>query len=194
MSIIARRNAGPFTQGRSGMIGAFEAREPSVGIFWVVQTSVEEARLLSAGCPLEAAEPYGDCLTFPDGHYRVWERWRNMRDHDAALQAIVRTFEYEDWPRGRIVFDRLKEQFVLYADQKLLISETIAKIESRFAIAPEQTKAESLPERRDAGPFPNQLTDCSSASALGAPRPWRGYRARSRQGAGSAGRLSLREP
>ena len=108
-----------------------------------VQTSVGNLDFCRPARPLEAAEPYGDCLTFPDGHYQVWERWRNMRDRDAALRAIVRTFEYEDWPRGRIVFDRLKECFVLYADRKLLSPETIAQIENRFAIAPEQTKTET---------------------------------------------------
>ncbi len=66
-----------------------------------------------------------------------------MRDPDAALRAIVRTFEYEDWPRGRVVFDRLKEHFVLYADRKLLSPETIGQIESRFAIAPEHAEAET---------------------------------------------------
>ncbi len=38
------------------------------------------------------------------------------KDQDAALRALVRSFEYEDWPRGRIVYDRLKERFTLYAD------------------------------------------------------------------------------
>ena len=51
------------------MIGAFVAHGPSVGIFWVVETGPGEARLLTAGCSLEAAEPYGDFLTFAGGHY-----------------------------------------------------------------------------------------------------------------------------
>jgi len=62
-----------------------------------------------------------------------------MRDPDAAL----RTFQYEDWPRGRIVLDRSEEQFVLYADRKRLRSETIAQIGRRFGIPPEKTKAET---------------------------------------------------
>jgi hypothetical protein len=36
---------------------------PHVGIFWLVQATDDEARLLAAGCPLDQAEPYGDCLT-----------------------------------------------------------------------------------------------------------------------------------
>jgi hypothetical protein len=52
------------------MIGAFVAHGPSVGIFWVVEPGSGEPRLLTAGCSPEAAEPYGDFLTFPDGHYK----------------------------------------------------------------------------------------------------------------------------
>jgi hypothetical protein len=119
--------------------GAFAADGPSVGIFWVVETGPGQARLLTAGCSLEAAEPYGDCLTFPGGHYEVRERWRNSKDSDGALQSLVRTFEYEDWPRGRIVFDRLKNDFIIYADRKLMRPGTIAAIQKQFTIAPGQT-------------------------------------------------------
>jgi hypothetical protein len=40
------------------------------------------------------------------GHCETWELWRRDRTVDPALRAIVRSYEYEDWPRGRIVFDR----------------------------------------------------------------------------------------
>jgi hypothetical protein len=43
---------------------------PHLEIFWVVQTSNGEAKLLAAGCPLDRAEPYGDCLTYGPGHMK----------------------------------------------------------------------------------------------------------------------------
>jgi hypothetical protein len=125
------------------VIGAFSAEMPSLGIFWVVEAAPREARLLTAGCSLEAAAPYGDFLTFPDGHYDVWEGWRTLRDPDAALRALVRTFEYEECPRGRIVFDRVKKRFVLYADRKLMLPETISQIQARFALSPDKTIVET---------------------------------------------------
>jgi hypothetical protein len=125
------------------MIGAFEAEGPSVGIFWMVETGLGEARLLTAGCLLEAAEPYGDCLTFADGHYDVWARWRKARGDDRAVQGLVRSYEYEDWPRGRIVFDQTKGRFILYADRKLLLPETLALIRKRFSIAAEDSVVET---------------------------------------------------
>jgi hypothetical protein len=121
------------------MIGDFAAHGASVGIFWVVETDTGEARLLAAGCSLEAAEPYGDFLTFADGHYEVWEGWRDVKEPDLALWGVVRTFEYEDWPRGRIVFDQMKKHFILYADRKLMLPGTIAQIRTRFAISPDRT-------------------------------------------------------
>lgn len=124
------------------MISAFEAAGPSVGIFWLVETSTGTTHWLTAGCSLQAAEPYGDFLTFPDGHYEAWERWRQTKDLDAALRALVRSFEYEDWPRGRIVYDRPKNRFTLYADAKLMKPETIARIRERFVLPAELTSVE----------------------------------------------------
>jgi hypothetical protein len=74
----------------------------------------------SAGCPLDQAEPYGDCLTYGPGHYETCDHWPHDRTVDPALRALVRSYEYEDWPRGRIVIDRARDLFVLYADRKLL--------------------------------------------------------------------------
>jgi hypothetical protein len=125
------------------MIGAFVAQDPSVGIFWVVETRPGEVRLLTAGCYLEAAEPYGDFLTFAGGHHAVWASWRKIRDPNAALRALVRTFEYEEWPRGRIVFDQQKKLFTLYADRKLTPRETISQIQARFALPPASTSVET---------------------------------------------------
>ena len=126
------------------MIGAFNAEGPSVGIFWAVENAAGDARLLTAVCSVEAAEPYGDYLTFPDGHSEVWEGWRNSKDQDdPALRAVVRTFEYQDWPRGRIVFDQMKKLFILYADRKLMLPETISQIQARFALPPDKTTVDT---------------------------------------------------
>src|ERR1700730_3575015 len=50
------------------------------------------------------------------GHYDTWACWRRDKSVDPALRALVRSYEYEDWPRGRIVFDRARDLFILYAD------------------------------------------------------------------------------
>jgi hypothetical protein len=125
------------------MNSAFQAAVPSVGIFWLVETTVGTTHWLTAGCSLEAAEPFGDFLTFDDGHYEVWERWRHTKDLDAPLRGLVRSYEYEDWPRGRIVYDRSKNRFTLYADRKLMKAETIARIREQFALPAELASVKS---------------------------------------------------
>ena len=81
------------------MTGTSPGETPHVGIFWLVQSPGDEVRLLTAGCPLDQAELYGDCLTYSPGHYETWAHWRRDRSAEPALRAIVRSYEYEDWPR-----------------------------------------------------------------------------------------------
>ncbi len=116
---------------------------PHVGIFWVAQTSNGEARLLAVGCPMDQAEPYGDCLTYGPGHYDTWARWRRNRTLDPAFRAIVRSSEYEDWPRGRIVFNRARDVFIIYADRKLLTPAMITRIETQFHLPEKRTEVKS---------------------------------------------------
>jgi hypothetical protein len=56
-----------------------------------------------------------------------------------------------DWPRGRIVFDRSRELFIIYADRKLLTPATIARNPVSFAAATHRDpKRLALSEHRDA--------------------------------------------
>jgi hypothetical protein len=138
----SRQNNRPRERHGDNMTGTAQHETPQLGIFWLGQTSDGEARLLAAGCPLDQAEPYGDCLTYGPGHYEIWAHWRRARPVDPAVRAIVRSYEYEDWPRGRIVFDRARDLFIIYADRKLLTPATIACIETRFH-TPQRTEVQS---------------------------------------------------
>lgn len=110
--------------------------EPRVGVFWMVETAAGRVHLLTAAMLLAEAEPYGDFLTFGSGHYEVWSRWRSDKTLDRDVLVLVRTDEYEDWPRGRVVFDGVKQRFVIYADRKLLTVDRVAAITERFGIDP----------------------------------------------------------
>ncbi|MBA3726916.1 MAG: hypothetical protein H0W86_10790 [Armatimonadetes bacterium] len=120
-----------------------QGEAPHVGIFWVAQTDGGEARLLAAGCPLDQAEPYGDCLTYSPGHYKTWERWRRDKTIDPGRRALARSYEYEDWPRGRITFDRGRDRFILHADRKLLTPAMIARIQAHFRLPKVRTEIQS---------------------------------------------------
>jgi hypothetical protein len=85
---------------------------------------------------------YRNCLTYIPGHYETGYHWRRDRTVDPALRAIVRSYEYEDWPRGRIVFDRARDLFILYADRKLMTPATIARIATHFHLPAERTEVQ----------------------------------------------------
>ena len=38
---------------------------------------------------------------------------------DEAIRALIASSEYEDWPRGRVVFDRAAGNFITYADGQI---------------------------------------------------------------------------
>jgi hypothetical protein len=124
------------------MTAIAQCETPRVGIFWLVQATDGEARLLAAGS-LDQAEPYGDCLTYGPGHYETWAHWRRDRTVDPALRTLARSYEYEDWPRGRIVFDRARDLFIIYADRKLLTPATIARIQAQFHLPGNRTEIQS---------------------------------------------------
>jgi hypothetical protein len=62
---------------------------------------------------------------------------------DPALCATVWLYEYEDWPRGRIVFDRSRDLYIIYADRKILTPEMIARIETQFHLPEDRTEIQS---------------------------------------------------
>ncbi len=111
-------------------------QSPLVGIFWCVRDSAGSRHILTKHCTLDAAEEYGDCLTFGPGHYEVWENWRSAGALQPPLASIVRSHEYEEWPRGRIVFDRKADRFFLYADRRIQKAGLAPALISLFHIPP----------------------------------------------------------
>jgi hypothetical protein len=82
--------------------------EPCVGIFWLVN-----GNLLIDRTSLSEAEEYGDFLTHPSGHDRVWERYQ--RNGVVPIET-----EYEEHPRGRVMYNANTRQFTLLADRCIL--------------------------------------------------------------------------
>ena len=70
-------------------------------------------------------------------------RWRRDRTLDPALRAVVQSCEYEDWPRGRVVFDQSRGRFILYSDRKLQTPAMIARLQTRFQLPVGRTEVQS---------------------------------------------------
>jgi len=110
----------------------------SLGIFWGLPNVDHSWRILRDKTSLAEAEPYGDFLTHPRGHYDVWSEWQKLDATALAQQAIPQTVayhEYEDFPRGRIVYHVKARQFIIYADRRLQRPDVLTDIVSLFDIS-----------------------------------------------------------
>jgi hypothetical protein len=106
-----------------------------VGIFWGIPGAGDSWVLLTDATPLAEAELYGDFLTHPRGHYEAWERWKEQGlpiPADKSVAKALAGHEYEDFPRGRIVYEVKTRRFIIYADRKLQGPSTIAAIVHAF--------------------------------------------------------------
>ncbi len=115
---------------------------PLLGIYWVVDSSAGKTRLISSTCRLDAAETYGDFQVYGPGHYEIWEKWRKKTNPDPLTRSIARQWEYEDWPRGRVLFDNLKKHFIVYADKKVMKPESLRYIQNHFRLPEQQVVVE----------------------------------------------------
>jgi hypothetical protein len=108
----------------------------AVGIFWVMSKKGEQLRLLTDLVPVDHAEVYGDFRTH-GGHYEFWKMLaglgaRELRHRDLPQEPTWA--EYEDYPRGRVVFHIPSGKFTIYADRKLWKPATIASIAEKFGV------------------------------------------------------------
>jgi hypothetical protein len=113
-----------------------------VGPFWVVEAD-GQAAIIALAVPLQQADRYGDMLTVDTGHLEHWSRLagRGARAlREAGTPTAPVWSEYEEWPRGRVLYDRAAQRFIVRADRQLHRPEFIRLIADRFGIqAPEAT-------------------------------------------------------
>jgi hypothetical protein len=105
---------------------------PAVGIFWRVNGVLVIDRSTS-----DEAEPYGDCLGHAAGHYERWREWQAMgaaRLAALGYPELIASTEYDQWPRGRIVYETLARRFVVYADRGLQTPAIIDALKAAFGL------------------------------------------------------------
>jgi hypothetical protein len=118
---------------------------PKIGIFWRLQSSDDGVFLLMDCVAMAKAETYGEFLTY-GAHYEHWNKLAAMGQLallDLGIPDVVRWTEYEEWPRGRVVFHRPDNRFILYADPTLQTPPIIAEIVHRFSLPADRTDVRS---------------------------------------------------
>jgi hypothetical protein len=85
--------------------------------------------------------------------YERWEQWRKLgasRLAELGLPRQIASTEYDGWPRGRIVYEKPAQRFVIYADRRLQTPDVIAVVRSAFGLDNSEAIVRSDPHYRRA--------------------------------------------
>lgn len=104
-----------------------------VGLFFYIDSNELNCKNFLVHAISESeAEHYGDKLTDFFGHAELFEqKFPNSQ------------IEYFDFPRGRIVFDTVKNEYIIYTDKCLQTKTKIDKIKQLFKLENENCRVES---------------------------------------------------
>ena len=106
---------------------------PSVGIFWRVS-----GHLVIDYSTVHDAEQYGDCVTHATSYYDRWQQWQALGGKALVAAGFPKSIlfsEYEEWPRGRVVYETPADRDILYADRHLQGPDIVAALKTIFGIA-----------------------------------------------------------
>src|ERR1700722_13077156 len=107
-----------------------------VGPFWMVEDR-GSAILIALAVPLGQAAPYCDNLTVDTDHFEHWSGLarRGARAlRESGIPTAPVWSEYEEWPRGRVLYDRAVRRFVIRADRQLHQPRLIRLIADHFGL------------------------------------------------------------
>ncbi len=131
---------------------------PLLGIFSVAIDRAGGMRLLARTCPVYAAEPYGESLTFPPGYHETWRSGataRFRRPHRGCTPSSPPS----STTHGRVVLDTATGRFSVSADRQLLDAARVARMLSAFALPSTWTIIGTDPHRsRARRPPPGDTT------------------------------------
>ena len=124
---------------------------PCVGIFWSINDPTRGTILLTEKTPIDKGEQYGEYLTHSNGHYEFWEGLAQLGTSALASRGLPTapvSHEYEEFPRGRIVYRPKDKSFVIYADRRLQTPAFIDQIVAEFGIPKSSYTVRSDPHYR----------------------------------------------
>jgi hypothetical protein len=96
--------------GETGQDTSLSPNAPQVGIFWCVLDRAGVRHLLV-------------------------EQWQRTGTPTRSLTPVVRGHEYEEWPRGRVVFDRKADRYFLYCDRLIRNAGLVPELISLFRLS-----------------------------------------------------------
>ena len=109
--------------------------DPKVGIFWLIAK-----RLIVDSTSVSRAEDYNNCKTYARSHLEFWQ--------DLTRAGAIVEGDYEEHPRGRIVYNTRTRQFTIYADKCIIRKKAVVREIMREMNLPTRTKISTDPHYR----------------------------------------------
>ena len=94
---------------------------PRIGVFWLHLKNGKIEILFSKTMVLGLGHSYGNYIIDQAGHYDIWE---SLKSHG----IIPKNSNYEDLPRGRVSYDQVKKQYVIYHGSYIKSSPCIKQV------------------------------------------------------------------
>lgn len=92
-----------------------------VGLFFFVN-----GNFAFTGCTLDEAEEYGDFLIYPESHFDVWDNYDTL-----SYVRNKRKVDYDYFPRGRVVYRKTDDLFIIYYDK--CVEEELDRLTREYA-------------------------------------------------------------
>lgn len=105
--------------------------EPKVGVFWLV-----ERRLIIDCVPISQAEACEGFCNYPLSHEQSWSQLQRRG-------VVPAEAEYDESPRGRVVYNARTQQFLILADRCILKNPELMKRILAVLYLPANTKTKS---------------------------------------------------
>lgn len=106
---------------------------PNVGIFWVI-----DGKPLAFGDSLNNAEQWGEFKNYKEDHIHLWKFLQRSG-------IVPKDSEYEDYARGRVVYNTKTDSFMFFADRCILKDEAMVEHLLSELHLPTTTKTEGDP-------------------------------------------------
>ena len=99
-------------------------KEEHIGIFWLYQNTIVAKSLL-------AKNVNADSLGLRDVAFQHIDVWENERIYMPTFPELIGS-EYQEFPRGRVIYSNKKNKFIIYADRACLTEQVKKEILFRF--------------------------------------------------------------
>lgn len=101
-----------------------------IGVFWLFDGEVFGETTTLA----DAQQSVPGLLDSDATHVAVWEKYGNFTDSS----PILAHYDYQDIPRGRVLYQVRKQRFLVYLDKALMSKEIKSTIAEYFGFTPQQ--------------------------------------------------------